>query len=253
MTVLVGGVSELFQGDLDLGRLAVGRLRVEALGPDVFVEELHYGAVAVTQRLEELQPETLVLVGAVRRGRSPGSVERRWVRPSPLSRDQLQAAVGDAVTGYVGIDLIIEVATGLSYLPPRTVAIEVEPEYVGPGEGLTPAAAHGLDEALALVLTELQRIPLFHLAAELRQLVAGDRLQEAPALTVMRALLDELELLEHEGRWGRTSALRDRLRQSIATGETGEGMDGQDWSLWWALLEELDRLQQAEASALPAG
>ena len=67
MTVLVGGVSELFQGDLDLGRLAVARLLDEDLGPGVLVEDLHYGAVAVAQRLEEVRPDTLVLVGAVRR------------------------------------------------------------------------------------------------------------------------------------------------------------------------------------------
>ncbi len=251
MTVVLAGVGELFQGDLDLGRLAAERLQTEGFRPDVLVEDWFYGAVAVTQRIDELRPGTLVLVGAVRRGRRPGTVERRWVTPSSLNREELQSAVGDAVTGYVGIDLIIDVATGLSVLPRRTVAVEVEPEDVSPGEGLTATAASGLERALELVRAEVRRIPLFELAADLRQLMAGDRLEPAPAVTVVRALLEDVSLLEREGRWGHVFALRDRLSDAIATGKTGEGMDGQDWSLWWALVEEVDRVQQAEALVSP--
>ncbi|MGH9281391.1 MAG: hypothetical protein ACRD0S_00475, partial [Acidimicrobiales bacterium] len=75
VAVLVGGVGELYQGDLDLGRVAVERLAQEALGDHVAVEDLHYGAVAVAQRLEELRPAHLVLVGGVARDRAPGTVE----------------------------------------------------------------------------------------------------------------------------------------------------------------------------------
>ncbi|HVM13553.1 MAG TPA: hypothetical protein VM287_04395, partial [Egibacteraceae bacterium] len=64
VSVLVGGVYELFQGDLDLGRLAVERLREEGLGAGVLAEDLHYGAVAVVQRLEELRPDAFVVVTA---------------------------------------------------------------------------------------------------------------------------------------------------------------------------------------------
>ena len=62
MRILVGGVSELFQGDLDVGRLAVERLLAEKWGDHVMIEELHYGAVAVTQRLQDLSPDVLQLL-----------------------------------------------------------------------------------------------------------------------------------------------------------------------------------------------
>jgi hypothetical protein len=65
----------------------------------------------------------------------------------------------------------------------------------------------------------------------------------------MRALLAELAVLDEEGRWGATFSLRDRLRQGIAASETGEGMTHLDWALWWALVEELDRLAPVEALA----
>lgn len=248
MGVLVGGVGELFQGDLDLGRLAVRDLQGEANPPRILVEELHYGAVAVVQRLQELGVDSLILVGAVRRGRLPGSVHRRWVRAPVLRADELQAAVGDAVTGYVGVDLILEVATGLGALPARTVTVEVEPEHVGPGEGLTPSASAGLARAVELVRDDIRRTPLLDLAEELRGLtVDAGRLEPSRGLTVLTQMLGELRLLEREGRWGRTFSLRDHLRLAIAAGEVSDGMDHQDWGLWWALIEELDRLEAAES------
>ncbi len=155
MSVFVGGVAELWQGDLDLGRVAAGRLVNEDLGPGVLVEDLHYGAVAVAQRLHELQPEALVLIGATARGRSPGSVERRVVGTPAITPEEAQAAVGDAVTGYVTIDLVVEVAWALGFLPARTVAIEVEPGSTKPGDPLSAVGAAGLETALELVRAEL--------------------------------------------------------------------------------------------------
>ena len=250
MSTLVGGVGELFQGDLDLGRLAAERLQDAARPPDVLVEELHYGAVAVVQRLQEIGADSMILIGAVRRGRIPGTVERRLVQPVELSPSELQAAVGDAVTGYVGMDLIIEVASGFEAMPRRCVVVEVEPEYTGSGEGLTPSAAAGLDRAIALVRVEIDRTPLLDLAVDLRGLTEGpERLEPSKALTIIRALLAELEMLERDARWGRTFALRDHLRLAIAGGETSEGMDHRDWGLWWGLIEELDRLGAGESLA----
>ncbi len=249
MTVLVGGVGELFQGDLDLGRIAAERLQRESFAPEVLIEELHYGAVAVSQRLEELRPSAFLLVGAVRRGRRAGEVERCVVTAPHLDVGQVQAAVGDAVTGYVGIDLIIEVAGAFGTLPRRTVAIEVEPASLGPGEGLSPAAEQGLSQALHLVRTEIARQPLFDLADELRPLVGGDRISVSPALTEIRALLSELRRLHERARWGRSFVLRDRLKQALTSTHSGEGMNSTDWALWWALVEELDRLQALEASS----
>src|SRR5919199_4388243 len=158
MTVLVGGVGQLYQGDLDLGRLAADRLAAEVLGPDVLVEDFHYGAVAVTQRLQELCPRALVLVGATARGRPPGTVERRRLRELRLPPERVQHAVADAVTGYVTLDLVIEVAAGLGALPARTTAIEVEPAQTGPAERLSPKAEAALEAALGLLRAEVRRV-----------------------------------------------------------------------------------------------
>lgn len=155
VTALVGGVGELYQGDLDLGRHAVDRLADDDLGAGVLVEDLHYGAVAVAQRLEDLRPDLLVLVGAAQRGRAPGTVERRWIDGVDLPASELQRAVGDAITGYVTVDLVVRVAFALGALPARTVAIEVEPVRLGPSDHLSPEAVAALDEVVELVRGEL--------------------------------------------------------------------------------------------------
>jgi hypothetical protein len=249
VTVLVGGVSELYQSDLDLGRLAAERLRAEDLGRGVLVEDLHYGAVAVVQRLQDVRPDALVLVAAVARGRPVGTVERRRIDAVAVEPVSFQGAIADAVTGYVHVDLIVEVASGFDALPSRTVSVEVEPERVGSGEGLSPTAAAGLEDALDLVRAEVRRVPLLRLVDDLRPLGAREQLEDSPALSALRALLPELAQLDRDGRWGRTFALRDRLRLAIAEGASSDGMDAQDWALWWALVEELDRLESVEATA----
>ncbi|CAN5689751.1 hypothetical protein BH24ACT26_BH24ACT26_02620 [soil metagenome] len=248
MTTLVGGVGQLYQGDLDLGRLAVERLREEELGASVLIEDFHYGAVAVAQRLEDVRPDALVLVGAVQRGSAPASVARRRIKDPKLTPAEIQSSVGDAVTGYVTLDLAIEVAAGLGALPARTVAIEVEAVRTSPSESMTPEADEALEEALGLVRAEIRRAPLLRLADELRALLDPERLEPSPALDALKGLLLELRVLDDAGRWGAAFAIRDRLRRMIAEGATGHGMDHLDWGLWWALIEELDRLQPLEAS-----
>lgn len=245
--VLVGGVSELFQRDLDLGRLAVERLQGEDLGSGVFAEEMHYGGVAVAQRLQDLRPQVLLLVSAVVRGRPAGTVERLRLHPPELDTATVQLAVGDAVTGYVHPDLVVEIATAFGVLPPRLVAFEVEPEAVGPGEGLSSSGERALEQVLMLLRTEIRRCPLLELVGELRPLVAGDRLEPTASLQALRELLDELVLLDEHGRWGRAFALRDRFRLAIGSDHSSEAMDHRDWALWWALIEELDRVEAQEA------
>ena len=235
MTVVVGGVGELFQGDLDLGRRAVEMLAREDLGEDVHVEDLHYGAVAVAQRLEDLRPASLVLVGAAQRGREPGTVERRRIRAVDRPAEELQRAVGDAVVGYVTIDLVVEVAFAFGALPARTVAVEVEPVLTGPADHLSPQVERLLGEVVRLAAAEARRAPLLAVADELRSRPRG-----VPTLEPLDALLAELHLLDEEGRWGRAFALRDRLRERIAAGEGTA--DEEDRARARALVEELDRL-----------
>lgn len=245
LTLVVGGVGELFQRDLDLGRLVVERLLSRPPRPGLVVEDFCYGAIAVTARLDELAPDGLVLVGAKSRGRAPGTVTRRRVGDLGLAPHEVQVAVGDAGTGYVDLDLTVEVAWGFGSLPPHTVVVEVEPAETGPGEGLSDPVAQAMDRVIELVDREHELLPLYDLVRRMQPLVAGDRLEPSAGLDAVRTLLGELELHQRDGRWGRTFAEKDRLQLAIAEGATSEGMDHLDWTLWWALVEEVERVERA--------
>ncbi len=251
MRIVVGGVGQLYQSDLDLGRRVVEQLHRHDLGGEVVVEDFHYGAVAVAQRIEELGPEALVLVGAEARGRDPGTVERRRVADRAVDPALAQDAIEGAVTGHVGIDLVVEVARALGALPSRTIVIEVEPARTDPGEDLSPEGAGALARLVERVRVELERTPLFELTDRVRERLEENRIEASLASSVLDDLLDELEQAERTGGWGAAFVRRDELRLRIARGETGEGMDQLDWTLWWALIEELDRLQAVEAAQAP--
>lgn len=250
--VLIGGVGELFQGDLDLGRVAVERLQGEGLGEHVLVEDFHYGAVAVAQRIQELKPSHLVLIGGIVRGRAPASVTRARVDGSAFDPADMQLAVGDAVTGYVSIDLVVEVAAGLGVLPERTVTIEVEPVSVELCDQLSPEVTDVLDQVVELARAEVRRAPLLDIAEEVQRRceAEADRLGASPAVATLMELVESIRVLGDEGRWGRVFVQRERLRRQLDAGETGEGMDTLDWALWWALLEELDRVFELETGAV---
>ena len=118
----------------------------------MLLEDFSYGAVAVAQRLQELAPAALVLVGAEQRGREAGTVERR-TGSSPAG--DAQSAVADAVTGYVSIDLVLDVAQALGALPREITVVELEPVRVEPSDALSTEAERALEPALELVRAEL--------------------------------------------------------------------------------------------------
>lgn len=244
--VLVGGVGQLFQGDLDVGRLAVEQLS-DLAGDGVVVEDLHYGAVAVTQLLEDLRPGTLLLVGACERGRTPGTVERRYVDPPQLSSKEAQQAVEESITGYVSVELVVEVAAALGALPDRAVTLELEPAATDPSDELSAAAREALPQLCQLVRAEVRRVPLLDLAEEMRGQRKEADLEASAGVEALDALLAELRVLEREGRWGRVFAERDRLRACVRSGDIGEGASKLDWAQWWTLIELLDREQGAAA------
>jgi hydrogenase maturation protease len=246
--ILVGGVGELYQGDLDLGRRAVETLTAEHLGDDVAVEDLYYGALAVAQRLEDLRPDAMVLIGAVARGRPPGSVDQRLLVDPSFPDDQVHAAIHDAGTGYVDIDTLLRVSTGLKAIPRRTLVIEVEPRTRGPDPEISPQVSRALEEALSRVRLGVQRLRLLNLADQIAERLDEGDIEETPVTQAMEALVASMRAVQ-EG-WGRTFAEKDGLKLLISSRPSGEGMRHLDWAMWWTLIEELDRLEQSEALGL---
>jgi len=138
---LVGGVGYSYLRDGSLGPLILDELVRQPWPDRVVLENLSYGPIAVMQRLQDADPpfDRLVLVAAVRRGRAPGTVTvYRWDGRLP-GAGEIQARVGEAVTGVISLDNLLVVVGFFNALPPDVAVLEVEPEDEGWGEGLSPA------------------------------------------------------------------------------------------------------------------
>ena len=127
---LVAGVGYCHMTDLSVGPVLADRFTRETWPAGVDVEDLSYGPVAVAQTLEDAKPpyDRIVFVAAVDRGLPPGSLRwYRWdgVMPDP---DEVQARVGQAITGIVDLDNLMVVVRQFGALPPAVFVVEVQPE-----------------------------------------------------------------------------------------------------------------------------
>lgn len=164
---LVGGVGYHDLRDFSVGPAVAGWLQEESWPAAVSVQNLSIGPVDVVHRLNGAEPpyRRWIVVGAVRRGRAPGTVTAyRWDGGLPPD-DEVQERVAEAVTGVVGLDNLVIVVAALEAAPPETCVIEVEPRAEELGHTFTPAVEEGAREAarrarsLALDPREAGRLP----------------------------------------------------------------------------------------------
>src|SRR5262249_44383144 len=146
--VLVGGVGYTNLRDRSLGPLLIERLQARPWPADVAVEDVSYGPIDVLFKLqaEPYRFRLGLFVGAVARGRPPGTIAQyRWQEPTPTT-DELQERIAEAVTGVVSLENLLYILAHFGALPEQTVVIEVEPEAEERwGPDLSEAASAALD------------------------------------------------------------------------------------------------------------
>ncbi len=150
MRVLVGGVGYRYLRDGAVGlhvtdAMAEGIAETATNGLEV--EDLGYHPVGFTQNLQDRPTyDRIVLVGAMRRGRVPGTVTAyRWDHALP-SVEKIQERVSEAVTGVISLDNLLIVTEALGAFPDDVRVVEIEPEDEGWGEGFSPAIEAKLAE-----------------------------------------------------------------------------------------------------------
>lgn len=155
MRVLVGGVGYRNLRDGSVGPWVADRL-AERPGEGIEIEDVSYHPVGLSQNLKERPAyDRVVLVGAVRRGRAPGTVEAyRWNGELPPD-DEIQARVSEAVTGVISLENTLVVCGALGGFPDDVRVVEVEPADDGWGEGFSPEVEERLPEILEAVWSEV--------------------------------------------------------------------------------------------------
>lgn len=154
MRTLVAAVGYRNLSDFSVGPLLLEALEQMDWGPGVDLEDLSYGPIAVVQNLEDRAPyDRMVFLSAVKRGRVPDVYRREWNPPLP-SEEEIQARIGEAVTGVIDLDNLLVVAQYFRVLAPTVVTIEVEPVDCECGEALSPVVSAMVPSILMRVKAE---------------------------------------------------------------------------------------------------
>lgn len=165
MKTLIAGVGYSNLRDLSLGPILTTQLAAMDWPADIEVDDLSFGPIAVVQRFQtqEERYNRVILFSAVSRGRTPGAVTTYlWQHTLPPPAE-IQARIGEAVTGVVGLDNLLVIGEHFGIWPEDVIVIEIEPTDEGEngwGTGFSPAVAKAVDDVLATV----RRVALGRLA-----------------------------------------------------------------------------------------
>ena len=158
MRAVIGGIGYRNLRDHSVGIVMSDELEPLARPPELLVEDLCYGPVAVAQWfLDEARVAPItraVFITAVARedGRPPGTISAyRWDHALP-SDDEIQRCVVDAVTGVILLDNTLIVAEWMKALPAECIVIEVEPLEHAFGDEMSSAVVDAYDEVRRLAL-----------------------------------------------------------------------------------------------------
>lgn len=165
--LLVAGFGTPWQRDLDFGNRFVACAALLRWPDRVVVEDLSYSALLVLQRIDELRPSKLVLVGAVARGDRPGTVRRHRLGAQAPPPDEVHEHLVQSLDGSVDVAHTLAVLRYWSKLPPDTVMVEVEPADTSFGMGFTDDVADAIAPVLRMVGDEVG-------AADLAELVIDE-------------------------------------------------------------------------------
>ncbi len=153
MKVLIAGVGYTYMRDLSVGPVVVSWLQRLEWPPEVEIQDLSYGPIAVVQWLQE-RPHAFqraLFVAAVARGRPLGRLYRyRWEGHLPPP-EEIQQRIGEAVTGVISLDNLLIIAQHFQALPPEVFVVEVEPVDTQWGPGFTAPVQDAAEAAMAWI------------------------------------------------------------------------------------------------------
>jgi hydrogenase maturation protease len=155
--ILVGGIGLPWLRDLDYGTQFVRRVEDEQWPDGVYVEDMSYSAHRVLDRLIELRPHKVILVGAMPRDVDPPGTIRRYqldITPPPEDEDMAER-LSESIGGIIDLDHTLAVARWGKGFPADTVVIEVEPGDRSFGLGFSEEVEASVDQVLALIREEL--------------------------------------------------------------------------------------------------
>lgn len=158
--IVVGGIGLPWLRDLDFGTQFIRRIEGETWPKGVYIEDLSYAGHRVLDRLKELRPHKVILVGAMPRDVDPAGTIRRYKldhNPPPEPDADLQERLAEAASGIIDLDHTLAIVRWGKGFPLDTVVIEVEPGDRSFGLGFSDEVEAIVDEVLALIRQEVAK------------------------------------------------------------------------------------------------
>ena len=158
--MLVGGIGLPWLRDLDFGTQFVRRVEGLAWPENVLVEDLSFAAHRALDRLRELVPSRVVLVGCrPREVDSPGTIRRYQLDLTPPPDEEVHERMGEAAGGIIDLDHTLAVCRYWKGFPEDTIVIEVEPGDRSFGLGFSAEVESVVDTVLGMVQEEVAKPP----------------------------------------------------------------------------------------------
>lgn len=156
---LVAAVGNRWLKDQGFGMHVVDRLNRVSLPSAVDVVSWECGTIAAFQQLCDREYRRAVFLGAVARGRTPGTLHQtRSHLPLP-DEAEIHGRVADSVMGLVSLDNLLFISRYYRRVPDEVLLIEAEPADETWGDQLSPRVAALVTPAVDAVLTAIESWP----------------------------------------------------------------------------------------------
>ena len=159
MKTLVAGVGYHNMRDLSLGPELTARMMEMNWPAQISVDpDFSFGPIAIVQRFQADPSlcDRLVLFAAISRDRQPGTITAyRWPGKLP-STSEIQARIGEAVTGVVSLDNLLIIGEQFGIWPDDLFVVEVEPA----DESWGPGFSREIEENMGKIIATVQKVAL---------------------------------------------------------------------------------------------
>jgi hydrogenase maturation protease len=155
--ILVLGLGNILLSDEGVGSRVAALLQEKSLPADV--EVVDGGTAAMDALLSAQRAEKLMVIDALKAGRTPGTIYRAEFRAGEKDKlaEILAGQDGSKISLHqVGLIDALAVAERLNCLPEEIVIIGVEPAEVGYGLELTDEVERKISEIIDTVLKEIE-------------------------------------------------------------------------------------------------
>lgn len=154
---LIGTIGYHNLGNHSIGPLLFSMLAAMDWPEHVQVEEMNWGPIAIVQSFQALERpyEKVILLAAMQKpGRNIGDITVfKWIGDQLPDTAEIQARVGDAVTGVISLDNLLVIGEYFKIWPQEVYVVDVEPGPEKAGTGLTEEVATAVPDVIRQLKT----------------------------------------------------------------------------------------------------